>query len=406
MMEVIQKNTKCLKVFLSTNTSILLICPALFLYIYSNEINLIGLNGLVYQKVCLNDYNQTICDLISNKSHLNNNYTEQIIFMIQKKTSQKTIYLNITFLFPAIVSLIYLASIGDRKLNYELPMILSVSGSLIQSFICIFIPNLQIQSALYFMLFSQFINGICGAGSLSFISSCFSHISINNNYNHSTKSISYSICESLILLGQFFGSLSSGYIIGNKTNMDNFRNNYIISFSIYFLVLIYLVIIFKFIYKPRKESKHDTDQLIQAENYPDSNSNFDLIKNKLTFVYDTWMLLNRKRENKGHFYLYIMLILYFFGASISLGIMSIQYLYLIKKPIFFSQINYGVFRALNTLFRSISLLIILPLIKTYFNVPDYYLFLIGLVSEFLNLIIFSISSYYSYLIWIGKVLLI
>ncbi len=72
-----------------------------------------------------------------------------------------------------------------------------------------------------------------------------------------------------------------------------------------------------------------------------------------------------------------------------------------------SQVEYGIFKALNTLFRAISLLVILPIAKHYYSVPDHALFYVGLLSELLNLVVFMVCPQVGKdFIWIGIFLLI
>lgn len=404
----------------------LLICPALFLYVFSNDINIIALNGLIYRKICLNEYNQTICNSIHNFSSFSTH--------VQEISSEKMILLNIAFLVPAIFSIIHMASIGDRRLNYQLPLIVSLVGSMGQAFINIFATDQPYSVCLALLMFSQAVNGVCGGGSLAFISSCFSHISIyengfdNNKDNLDTqlindrdenevrrgvkkyRSIRYSLCESCLLLGQFLGSFLSGYLIGNKIEIDKFKRTYVISFAIYLFVFIYTILMFKFLDKKKRDKNtlmsFSTSSLTIDDKqdivYEEPKSFLVNLKNQFKFLPEVWNLLVKKRQHNARFHIISLLVLFFFGSSISLGIVSLQYLYLIKKPIALTQIDYGIYRALNTLFRAISLLIILPLLKHYFSTPDYLLFIIGLTSEFLNLIVFSVASVFKYAVWIGK----
>lgn len=85
-----------------------------------------------------------------------------------------------------------------------------------------------------------------------------------------------------------------------------------------------------------------------------------------------------------------------------MGIMSLQYQYLIKRPIHMSQVDYGYFKAANTACRAIALLVVLPLLKRLFHTPDYVLFLLGFTSEFLNLVVFSVAYFVKLVIWFGK----
>jgi hypothetical protein len=201
----------------------------------------------------------------------------------------------------------------------------------------------------------------------------------------------------------------SGYSIGNKTELFGFKKTFIVSFSIYLFVFIYVLCMFRYL-KWFKASQNN--QMVEQKIYDDIQaanrvqtfrvSCEAIFTNEISFFKDTAKLLLKKRENNARFHINSLLLVYFIGASVSLGLNPIQYLYLVKnKAIQLSQINYGFFKAFNTLTRAVSLLVILPLLK-YYNMPDYWFYLIGITSEFLNLIAFILAASYSYLIWIGN----
>jgi hypothetical protein len=437
-----------MKTILSNNRIVLLICPALFLYLFSNDINMISLNALVYRKICLREFNDAICNNIRNFS---SNYSNHV----QEMSAESLMWLNITFLLPAILSIIHLSSIADKKLNYKVPLVVSIVGSLAQSLVCTLAAEQNSQLCLILLYISEFVNGICGGGSLTFISACISHVSVFNNQQKSTdeidknnntqsdendnndnqhlidyklkrknghyRSISFSICEACILVGQFTGSVSSGFFIGNKKNLKNFRNTYLVSFCIYFFVLIYVLAMFYFL--NHKDENKKKVLSISKSSTPINDSDWDepihintttaattktvtlktFLKQNFGFFSEIWYLVSKKRERNSRFHIISLFILYFVGTSVSMGIMTnLQYLYLTKEPIELSQKKYGLFKGLNTFARALSLLIVLPLFKRFTRMPDYFLYLIGLTSEMLNLVIFSISSYYEHIIWIGK----
>jgi hypothetical protein len=392
----------------------LLICPALFVYIFSNDIDIISLSSLIYRKLCLNEFNESICDSVRNNTALS--------IRLQETTSEKMIWLNVAFLVPAIFSIVRLASVADRKLNYEMPLIISLIGSLAQAFINIFAADQDYELCFNLLLVSQFVNGILGGGSLAFISSCFSHVALfesaapqhdaqQANSSHNRRSIRYSILESCLLLGQFLGSFASGYIIGNKREIKKFRQVYIISFTLYFAVFIYIIVLFRYLHQNKKtivqnlseESDPNAVFIVTSQDEKFKWKHLLDFKRQFGFITETWELLSKPRDKNARFHLNSLLILYFFGASISMGIMSpTQYLYLIKKPIALTQIQYGMFKALNTFFRAISLLVILPVGKYFFAVSDSVLFFAGLISELLNLVVFAAASASSGIIWLGK----
>lgn len=270
----------------------------------------------------------------------------------------------------------------------------------------------------------------------------------------SHRSIRYSICESCNLLGQFIGSIASGHLIGDKLNLKNFESVYIISFSLYFVVLIYTVAMFRYLkWRERRLTQNnnnnnnnssiatssssdimslntsdyleadfqivstkrvdeDIPNQINGENHQvaepsvaiasNNNSRCSCFKNQLKFLEETWQLLRKPRPNNARFIIISLLVLFFLGCSISMGIMANQYLYVIKKPIQLSQVDYGYFKAYNTLCRALALLVVLPMLKKFLNAPDYLLFILGFTSEFLNLVFFSLAYFFKYFIWIGR----
>ena len=394
---------------------VLLICPALFLYILSNDINLIALNGLVLRKICLSQFNDTICNYLKNHTLQSN--------LVQEKTSNEIMLLNISFMVPAVFAIIHLAGSADRKLNYRGPLFVSVIGCLLQTIICIFATQQTSKLSIGLLYLSQVVNGVFGGGSLAFISACFSHIAVNEqkidelksalvnddteeDIDKKQRSIRFSLCESCLLLGQFLGSLFSGYLIGNKIDIGNFQRTYIVSLVIYLIVFIYLIFMFKFLKTKFNSNEQMLDNRFNFHKIKQHLAKFSFfsffnLKNEFSFVRDAFDILFKKRNNNARFHILSLLVVYFLGASISLGISSIQYLYLIKEPISLSQVDYGIFKAFNVITRAFSLLVILPVLK-YLSLPDYYLYLIGLASELLNLVVYALASQSPNVIWTGS----
>lgn len=389
---------------------VFLICPALFLFIFSNELNIIGLYGLVYRKQCLSQFNETICNNIH--SFVNESVS------VQENSSEKQMWMNISLIIPAIFAIVRFSGMGDKKLNYQVPLLVAVVGSILNTLILVIATDQDAAVCFTLIFVAQALNGICGGGSLCFISSCFSHISVYEERTNEKKmeqdavaetksnykSIRFSICESSLLIGQFLGSLISGYLIGNKTELYGFRLTFYVSFAMYSAVFLYVICMFKYL----NHSKITKITVKRTNDHEEDGQNIlkkstSIFKNEISFFTDTWHLLFKKRENNARFHIISLLLIYFVGASISLGLTSIQYLYLVKNSdIKLSQIDYGYFKAFNTLARAVSLLVVLPLLKFY-SLPDYWFYLIGITSEFLNLIVYSVASSFSYLIWIAPV---
>jgi hypothetical protein len=414
-----------LKSYLSTYINVITIFPALLLFLFASEISFISQNSLTLRKLCVSIFNQTACETFIFK---NKTYENQLEIL----SNEWNLYYNIAFFIPAIISVLYLVSDADRKSNYKSFMLVSLAGFIIYSIICSIAATQDPQLCLYLILLAQILNGVFGGGSLAFITSCFSYVSIKddnkfeNNSNgldskYSNRSIKYSILESAILFGRFLGSISSGYIISNRGNFVYYRNAFLISFSIFLFLFFYKIILFHFIKNDEKISignknfSYSHNQLTTNEEFQ-QNDDFvhnekiaplkigfkSILVEKCFYIADIWKVLIKKRENNIRFYFLMFLFIYFLTSLISFGVGAIDYLFLTKIPISLKQSEYGLFRAFNTLFKAIALLALMPILKNYFHVPDYILFLIGLISDTANYIVFSISSTFKDVIWTSK----
>lgn len=140
------------------NSLVLLVCPALFFYICSNEINMIALNGLVFRKTCLSHFSNFTCNNLKNSSNISTS--------VQEKSSDQLVLVNIAFLIPAIISIVHFAGSADRKSNYQSPLIISIIGSVMQTLLCILSVNYSNADSFLLLFVSQFVNGILASGSL------------------------------------------------------------------------------------------------------------------------------------------------------------------------------------------------------------------------------------------------
>jgi hypothetical protein len=408
-----------IKLFISNYNHVLTVIPALFLFLFASELSFISQNSLVLRKLCISIYNQSLCEneVFTNKTLEND---------VELLSNDWNLWLNISFTIPAIISILYLVSDADRKSNYKIFMLVSLSGFIIYSLICTIAASQKPLTCMYLLLAAQFLNGILGGGTLAFITSCFGYVSIHDDdagkncdrieSKYSNRSIKYSILESSILFGRLLASMVSGFILSNKANFKFYQNSSIISLSIFILIFIYKVILFNCLKKNKPVesffnrnfsrdqlniSSFGDDEEIQSNHVIIEHKPKSKAIDKFLFIKDIWAALTKKRERNIRFYFLMFLFIYFLTTLVAFGISSIDYLFLRKMPISFSQTEYGLFRALNTLSKGVALLIILPILKNYFEISDRILFLIGLVSDIANYIVFSVSSINRNIIWIA-----
>ena len=403
-----------LKSYFSQYIHVITVFPALLLFLFATELCLITQNSLTLRKICVSKYNATLCEklVFENKSLENE---------VEVLSNEWNLWLTISFTIPAIISLLYLVSDADRKSNYKNFMLISLAGFIIYSLICTIASTQDTNTCMYLLLTAQILNGVFGGGSLAYITSCFSHVSVNDNSKtldnkYSNRSIKFSILESAILFGRLLGSIISGFILSNRVNFINYQHSFLISLSIFAVLFVYKIILFycmknnnQLASVVNKNFSISHDQLTASnENDDDDASKALVIKRKSKKIFenflniiDIWKVLVKKRDNNIRFYFLMFLFIYFLTSLIALGVSSIDYLFLTKIPISLKQTDYGIFRGLNTFLKGIALLIILPILKNYFHVSDNRLFIVGLISDIANYIVFSIASSITKLIWLG-----
>jgi hypothetical protein len=393
---------------------VFLIFIPLISYLFSSEINLIAQSSLIFRKLCQSLYNDTFCDhgIHQNKTFENN---------VQLLANDWLLWADVAFLVPAIFSVLYLASLTDRQSNFRTPMIVSVVGFIFQSFICVFASTQETYVCLWLLIVGQVLNGVFGAGSLAFISSCFSFISFcetaskstsrqqliqsdedeeNTNRQDNNRSVRFSVLEAATVFGRFFASLSSGFILGNKSKFEYYQRCYIISLSIFCVILVYLIILFHNLNKRHESAKLVAVDLTRTTNSESQSRKEGWLSNKLVFL-DIWKTIVKKRSNNFRFYFLMLLLIYFIVLTLSFGVHSIDYLYLTKIPILLDQQQYGIIRGLNTGFRGFALLVLMPVLKRYFNMTDNVLYTLGLSSEIFYFLILAIAFEFKYIVYLG-----
>jgi len=108
---------------------------------------------------------------------------------------------------------------ADKRLNYQVPLLVSVFGSMLNAGLLLVATDLDGDACFRLVFTAQAIGGVFGGGSLCFISSCFSHISVyeegvdGGQEAGRTRSVRFSLCEASLLIGQFLGELVlSGFV--------------------------------------------------------------------------------------------------------------------------------------------------------------------------------------------------
>lgn len=316
--------------------------------------------------------------------------------------------MNIAFIVPAIVAILYLSSVTDKRKSFMQMMLIAVFGYMLQALLCAIASTQETYVSLKLILIGQILNGIFGGGTLAFISACASFVAVNETPdNDKSLSLKFSIIEASILFGRFAGSILSGVFLAEKT-FGMYQRAFIVSLIIFGVIFVYIVVLFRFMSQPAARAVESEDyEIDKAEIYEKRKFSLMVLviaaRKRIELFLQTFMCLFQQRGHNFRKYFFTFLCIYFVITTVAFGAGTIDYLFLIKKPLTLSQKSYGLLRGLITLFRGIALLVVLPLLKKKLQVSDNVLYTFGLASDTLNAVVFSVAPLAKDLIWLSPI---
>ena len=203
--------------------------PVMFLYMYLVFTQFLTFQALIYHKICINNYNTSICEVLNKNKSLK---TEDDF--VQKQTSTWILYSNLAFAIPSIFSvMLFLGPWGDL-VGRKIPLLLPVVGSLLNN-ICNMINAIYIHAPLGYLLIGSFINGLMG-GFIGILMACHSYIT--HIAEPENRIVRIGILQAMTFLSSTIGTATSGVMLD--------RTGFVFVFSalivIMCITLVYIVV--------------------------------------------------------------------------------------------------------------------------------------------------------------------
>ncbi|XP_045613412.1 proton-coupled folate transporter [Procambarus clarkii] len=331
--------------------------PVLFLYMLAVFMLHPALQDLIYTKVCLQDYNQGICDNLyapENHAALNtvqtgsSHWVQGSVFMLA---------------VPSIVTAQFLGSWSDTY-GRKIPMLLPPVGAMFASLLYIIMSVHLNEIPVSVILLASFISGICG-GFTSCIMTCMSYVAQVSSFH--ARTVRVGILESMIFVGGTIGPLLGGWVqkVGGRSSTFTFI------MTCHAAVVIYIVTFVRNI-PPR---------------HPPQNS---WIRSGCTFQHlrECAGTVVKERQEKRRTYLLWLLTAATIIMICTAGEMDISYLYVKDTPIQWPFEKYTWYFSLKYGLGALALIGILPFCS---KVPDMILALIGLTSKLVGLVLLGIA---------------
>ncbi|KAF5904864.1 solute carrier family 46 member 3-like [Clarias magur] len=304
-----------------------------------------------------------------NQSHCSNNYTNLSVHQaVQKETSHFLIQTELCFLFPSLVSSLFLVSYSDshgRKLAMVPPMV----GSLLFTLTYFIVSKYSL--SLSYLLGSAFCAGLFG-GTSTLIGGCFSYVAdcceqeLAENKRRE-KTIRMARLDMVLGVLSGLSSFCTGFFI----QAAGFSWPFLSASVLHLLNLIYVLAILK---QPQGYSVQNMSSSIHgAVAEPPHLVRPQVMTRRFHGVYLLFAASTKKR-NAG---LLLMLSAFVFYKVSKLGAMSIFLLYELNPPLCWSEVLIGYGSALNTLIY-LSSFVGVSLLSRWLS--DAYMTLLGLLS--------------------------
>lgn len=339
--------------------------PVMFLYMFCIFLQFITFQALVYDKVCKEKFNDTICN------HLENETFKAEENEVQKTTSTWLLYNNLAMGLPSLVTVVlFLGPWGDmvgRKIPVVSPLIGAILvglGNIINS--CIMDAPLQ------YLLIGNFLNGLFG-GYIAALMSMYSYIAAVSSPKYRTFKIG--VLEAMIFLSGTVGTATSGVMLD--------RTSYTFVFS-----LITALMVLSLVYT-----------LVWIDNVKPGNENEDRGREVLSCVSlmivsikDVCLCVYEKRKNKHFLHLALMVVIIFCLMLVTVGENDIILIFTRHHPFEWSQTTLGLYKGAETFLRGIAVLTLLPLFKHKVQMRDTTLMILGLVSKTAALLVLGVGN--------------
>eukprot|EP00106_Octopus_bimaculoides_P011183 XP_014778625.1 PREDICTED: solute carrier family 46 member 3-like isoform X2 [Octopus bimaculoides] len=323
--------------------------PLLFLYMFTQFMNATVFQNLLYSRICLQNFNASICSVLSNGSFVSEeNY-------VQGQTSKWILYCNIVLLIPSTFVSFFFGPFSD-KVSRKIVIILPIIGNVLLFCVCALVSYFE-NTPLGYILLGYFLSGILGGyiGMLMAILSYATHVT-----DVKFRTIRIGIVESMIFFAGTIGVFLSGILL----KYIGFVWVYVLMAGCCIVAIIYCIIIIEDI----------------------NTSGESVYKNLLTIfkiqhLKDLISFITKPRNSDVRIVLFLSITVIGVMMFLIMGEMDINLLYLRHSPISATIIEVGYFVAIESAVRGVSLVVLLPLLKKFLNPNDFFLCIAGLISR-------------------------
>ncbi|KAI5099949.1 solute carrier family 46 member 3 [Silurus meridionalis] len=308
-----------------------------------------------------------------NQSHCSNNFTNLSIHQaVQRETSHFLIQIELYFLFPSLVSSLFLVSYSDSH-GRKVAMVPPLVGSALFTLTNFIVSKYSL--SLSYLLGSAFFTGFMG-GTSTLIGGCFSYVADCCGQDLSEKrqrekTVRMARLDMVLGLLSGLGSLCTGFYI----QATGFSWPFLSASILHLVDLVYVLVILK---EPQVPSVQNltTNQNSSSHRAVDESphlARFQVLTGRFHGIYLLFAASTKRRNVR----LLLILSAFVFYKVCKLGGMSSFLLYELNPPLCWSEVLIGCGSALNTLIY-LSSYAGVSLLSRW--LPDAHIILLGLLS--------------------------
>ncbi|XP_078682545.1 lysosomal proton-coupled steroid conjugate and bile acid symporter SLC46A3-like isoform X2 [Branchiostoma floridae x Branchiostoma belcheri] len=330
--------------------------PVMLLYMTGAFLQFPILQQLVYQKICIQKYNNTnLC------SNLSGHKTEEKF--VETTASQYLLYLNVANVIPSVLVLFFLGSWTDR-FGRKTAMVMPSVGALISATNLI-IQSTYIYAALPYLFIGSIVAGLTG-GYACVLMTTYTYITDITDNN--TRTWRIGILEAMTGLGATIGSALGGVMVDELGFM-----------SVFILYLVLNAVSIVYVVFWLKETVQKNTGSVQEEDDDSAGGKITALVN-IENVKRWGRVICKPREKRGRLHIILLLIAFFISIMIFMGWSDIGFLF-VKYQLGskWTSTLYGTFLAVTGVLTFVGLSVFLPLMSRFLG--DTRLGQVGMLSR-------------------------
>ncbi|PIK58124.1 putative proton-coupled folate transporter-like [Apostichopus japonicus] len=321
--------------------------PVLFLYMLGSFLQFIAVQQLLYFKVCVIKFNDTV--MCNNLTMYKDEEKE-----VSSAASHWVIILNLALTVPSVISSLFLGSWSDTT-GRRTVILLPTVGTII--YCCFLIVSASfIYTSVWIIIAAQAILGVTGAYPI-LTSAVFSYLGdITTKEN---RTVRFGILESMTFIGSSIGLFTSGFVIDNLGFVAVF---------IYIIIVEVLIVIYVLLWL--RESVSQYGRFGIPERIEDSvEADLGKVEKrrcvelfKVEHFVKSFSAVFRDRPQKRRLQVILLVICLFILELVGTGERDTITFYVKKAPLAWNSTLIGVFSGARNLAKCLGLLGVLPLV--------------------------------------------